>query len=74
VTERRPEGDGDLDDPLRSMRAERVERDDGRYLVYFSWDAPEPDPERRREAAVEPSRAPSADDVTSPGPDTRRER
>ncbi|HEX2221402.1 MAG TPA: hypothetical protein VHK06_02655 [Candidatus Limnocylindria bacterium] len=28
------------DDPLRSMRAERVERDDGRYLVYFSWPAP----------------------------------
>jgi hypothetical protein len=31
------EPDGDQNDPLHTMRAERVERDDGRYLIYFSW-------------------------------------
>lgn len=28
----------DANDPLvRAMRIERVERDDGRYLLYYSW-------------------------------------
>jgi hypothetical protein len=51
------------DDPLRSMRAERVERDDGRYLVYFSW----PAPEGERHAPSEPVSRDSPDDARESG-------
>lgn len=27
------------DDPLRTMRVDRVTRSDGRYLVYYEWPA-----------------------------------
>ncbi len=33
------------DDPFRALAAERVELEDGRYLLYFSWPRP-PEPER----------------------------
>lgn len=32
------------DDPLRTMTVERVTRPDGRYLLYFSWRAPDEQP------------------------------
>ena len=65
------EGDGQpIDDPLRSMRAERVERDDGRYLVYFSWDAPQPDRDPRAEPAAQLSGAKPADQAASSDRDT----
>ncbi len=34
------------DDPLRTMIVDRVERSDGRYLIYYGWsvaDSPAPD-------------------------------
>ena len=41
------------EDPLRSMIVDRVTRDDGRYLIYYSWPAadaedgpPQPDDDR----------------------------
>jgi hypothetical protein len=61
VAETRPDADGHPnDDPLRSMRAERVERDDGRYLIYFSWGDGDPG-HRPGESSREP--APAADEA-----------
>ena len=46
-------------DPVRTMTVERSVRDDGRYLIYFSWpDAEADDAERQPEPD-----APGADDV-----------
>lgn len=44
------------DDPLRTMMVDRVERSDGRYLIYYSWPAadspaPEDPPDPAAEAA-----------------------
>jgi hypothetical protein len=36
------------DDPVRTMTVERTRKDDGRYLLYYSWptdDAERPEPE-----------------------------
>lgn len=32
------------DDPLRTMTVERLEREDGRYLIYFAWPSPDEAP------------------------------
>jgi hypothetical protein len=41
------------DDPFRDLAVERVDRDDGRYLLYYTWPRPtdeEPEPDPRRPA------------------------
>jgi len=50
------------DDPLRMMIVDRVERSDGRYLIYYSW----PDAEGSA-PAVPPGRNASEASPTSGG-------
>ena len=38
--DRDPVGIGE--DPLRALVVDRVDRGDGRYLLYYRWEAPEP--------------------------------
>ena len=44
------------DDPLRTMIVDRVERSDGRYLIYYSW----PDAEGSAPAVPPDRNAPEA--------------
>jgi hypothetical protein len=48
-------GDVALPAAFSSLRVERVVRDDGRYVIYFSWPQEEPPPSER--AGADPSSA-----------------
>jgi len=52
--------DGTRNQTLREMRAEVVEMDDGRYLIYYSW------PERRGDEPAEPVRREAEAPVQEP--------
>lgn len=50
MNQRAAEREADANDPLvRDMRVQRVEREDGRYLLYYFW--PEDQVEQEREIA-----------------------
>lgn len=54
-----PRGASEERDPLRGMRVERVERGDGRSLVYYTW--PDEPPEPPEEPSGEGARASEPD-------------
>jgi hypothetical protein len=62
------------DDPFAGLRVERVVREDGRYVIYFSW--PEEGSPSSEGAGAEPSSAPASQpwNVSSGPPDERAPR
>ena len=50
-------------DPLRTMTVQRVERADGRYLIYYDWTAGDDVIAERPPAQDEPMSSTAADDV-----------
>lgn len=62
------------DDLFAGLRAERIARDDGRYVIYFSWPQEEPSPSER--AGTEPASAAMSQpwNVSSGPPDKREPR
>ena len=59
------------DDPFAGLRVEREVRDDGRYVIYFSW--PQEGPSPSEGAGAEPSTAAASQpwNVSSGPPDER---
>lgn len=64
-------GDVALPAAFSSLRAERVVRDDGRYVIYFSWPQEGPPPSERSGAEPSPAAAARPWNVSSGPPEER---